>query len=76
MHLERNRPRRRVDRAGETNCGVSRHKLVGQHFNKVLSIWHAEDQCRAAVRNREKALSGISAGFDAFLWAESEHQPS
>jgi hypothetical protein len=31
----------------------------------------AEDQCQAAVRNLEIALSGTSAGFDTVLWAEN-----
>jgi PAS domain S-box-containing protein len=62
---------RRVNRAYELTCGVSRHQLVGQHFKRVLSIWLAEDQCQVAVRNLEIALSGTSAGFDTVLWAEN-----
>jgi PAS domain S-box-containing protein len=62
---------RRVNRAYELACGVSRHRLVGQHFKQVLSIWLAEDQCQAAVRNLEIALAGTRAGFDTVLWAEN-----
>lgn len=62
---------RRVNRAYELTCGVSRHQLVGQHFKRVLSIWLAEDQCQVAVRNLEIALSGTSALFDTVLWAEN-----
>ena len=62
---------RRVNRAYELACSVSRHQLVGQHFKQVLSIWLAEDQCQAAVRNLEIALTGTRAGFDTVLWAEN-----